>query len=66
MRRKELDKEIIVLLLTTLIMVLTWVGFEVYRAYVKTETPADMEKFLDNLDPTIDRVYLDKLNSRDL
>lgn len=66
MRRKQLDREVIMLLLTTLIMVSTWVGFEVYRAYVKSETPADMELFLRNLDPAIDKAYLDKLESRNI
>ena len=64
MRRREIDRDIVVLLLTTLLMVLTWVGFEAYRAYVDTSTPADIEKFLKPIDPTIDKMFLDKLNLR--
>lgn len=64
MRRRQLDRDIVILLLTTLLMVSTWVGFEVYRAYIKINIPTDIEEFLKPIDPTIDKVFLDKLNLR--
>ena len=64
MKRRQLDRDIIIMLLTTLIMVSTWVGFEVYRAYIKTYLPTDIEDYLKPLDPTIDKIFLDKLNLR--
>jgi len=64
MRRRQLDRDVIILLLTTLVMVSTWVGFEVYRAYIKTFLPTDIEQFLKPIDPTIDKAFLDKLNLR--
>lgn len=64
MRRRQLDRDVVILLLTTLIMVSSWVGFEVYRAYVKTYKPSDIEEFLTPVDPTIDKTFLDKLNLR--
>jgi len=64
MKKKQLDRDIIVLLFTTMIMVASWVGFEVYRAYVKSSTPTDVEKFLNPLDPVLDQVYLDKIETR--
>lgn len=62
MKRKQLDKDIIVLLLTTLVMVSTWVGFEVYRAYMKVEAVSGVEEYLETFDPTLDQTYLNKIS----
>jgi hypothetical protein len=65
MRKKGIDREVVVLLISTLITIASWVGFEVYRAYVKVKLPADVEKYLEPINPTLKKnvfTELEKLN----
>ena len=63
MRRKRIDRDIVVLLITTLITIGSWVGFEVYRAYVKVTVPTQIEKYLEVIDPTLNqKVFTDLEN----
>lgn len=64
MRKKRIDKDIILLLTTTLITVTVWVGFEVYRAYTKVALPEGLEQYLTPLDPQLSTEVLDKLQER--
>ena len=53
MKKKGIDREVVVLLISTLITIASWVGFEVYRAYVKVKIPADVEKHLEQINPNL-------------
>ena len=64
MRKKRVYKDIIFLLVSFLITTAEWVGFEVYRAYVKSETPEGIERYLEGLDPKLDPEILTKLESK--
>lgn len=64
MRKKTIDRDLIIMLTTTLITLATWVGFEVYRAYTKVTIPQGLEKYLQPLDPTLNTSVLDELEAR--
>lgn len=53
MKKRGIDREVVVLLISTLITIASWVGFEVYRAYVKVKVPADVEKHLEQINPNL-------------
>lgn len=61
MKRKTLDKSLIVLLITTLIMFALWVGFEVYEAYIKMDIPVGLEKHMEPLNPQLNSSILDEI-----
>lgn len=62
--RRGVDKSIIILEIVTLIMVVVWVGFGVYKAYTRVPVPTDLEKFLKPLSPDLKTSVLDTLESR--
>jgi hypothetical protein len=65
MRKKGIDRDIVVLLISTLITIASWVGFEVYRAYVKVVVPKEVENHLKTINPTLNKnvfTKLEKLN----
>lgn len=64
MRKKTWDRDLIILLVSTLITVASWVGLEVYRAYVKINLPVGVEKHLNQFDPILKTTVLDKLEQR--
>jgi hypothetical protein len=64
MRRKGMEREVVVLLVSTLLTAATWVGFEVYRAYIKVEPIQGVEAYLKPLDPTLRTEVLDTLEVR--
>lgn len=64
MRRKGWDKDIIFLLVATLLFVLSWVGFEIYRAYTKVELPTDVEKHFQELNPSLNMKVFDRLEEK--
>jgi hypothetical protein len=64
MKKKAWDRDLIVLLVSTLITVASWVGLEVYRAYIKTDLPAGVEQHLQPFDPILKTSILDKLGGR--
>jgi hypothetical protein len=63
MRKKTWDKDLIVFLVSVLITVASWVGLEVYRAYVKIDLPPGIEQHLSQFDPILKVTVLDKLES---
>ncbi len=65
MKRKRIDRDIVVVLISTLVTVAAWVGFEVYRAYAKVNIPTGIEQYLGALDPKLDVVVLDDLEKSD-
>lgn len=64
MKKKTWDRDLVVLLVSTLITVASWVGLEVYRAYVKTDLPPGVEQHLKPFDPILKTEVLDKLEGR--
>jgi hypothetical protein len=63
MRKKSLDRGIVMILVFTLLTTLTWVGLEVYRAYAKIEIP-DVNQYLQELNPTLNTRVLEQIESR--
>jgi hypothetical protein len=63
MKKKGFDKDIIVLLISTLITVASWVGFEVYRAYAKVNIATEVEKNLQDIDPKLQKDLFTKLKA---
>ena len=64
MKKNRIDRDIVVLLVSTLLTVATWVGFEVYRAYKKPNTPAGVEEHLKELTPVLRTDLLDTIEKR--
>lgn len=65
-KKNNLDQEVILLLISTLITTATWVGFEVYRAYTRAIPPEGVEKYLTPLEPSLNLSIFDKLEKRGL
>ena len=61
MRKKRIDKDVVVLLITTLVTIASWVGFEVYRAYTQVKVDPQVEKYLEQIDPTLKTDIFSKL-----
>ena len=64
MRKKRYDRDIVILLVTSLITLVTWVGFEVYRAYTQIEIPEVLQRHLQSFDSHLDTAVLDQLETR--
>jgi hypothetical protein len=61
MKKKGIDRDVVVLLISTLITIASWVGFEVYRAYVKVAVPTEVEKHLETISPNLNKNVFTKL-----
>jgi len=61
MRKKRVDREVIVLLVSTLVTMASWVGFEVYRAYTQNKVDPEVERYLEKIDPTLKTGIFSKL-----
>ncbi len=64
MRKNKIDRDIVMVLVMTLMTLVTWVGFEVYRAYTRADIPPVLAKQLLELSPTLGIPVLEKLESR--
>ena len=64
MPKKGIDHDLIIVLISTLITLTTWVGFEVYRAYTQVQIPEILQKHLQPLDPTLNTQVLEQLNQK--
>lgn len=64
MRKNQFDRDIVIILVATLITLIAWAGFSIYQAYVKHDTPEGMDKYLQEFDPKLDLNVLDKLGQR--
>jgi hypothetical protein len=64
MRKRGVDKDLIFLLVSTLIVVATWIGLEVYRAYIKVNIPTGVEKYMSVIDTSLRTNVLDVLERR--
>lgn len=63
MNKKTLDRDIIFLLVSTLITLVSWVGLEVYHAYRQPTVPV-VEDLLSPIQPTLETKVLDILENR--
>ncbi|OGD09250.1 hypothetical protein A2397_02860 [Candidatus Amesbacteria bacterium RIFOXYB1_FULL_44_23] len=61
MKKRGIDKDIVVLLISTLITIATWVGLEVYRAYVNVSVTTEVEKHLKPIDSTMNIKVFEQL-----
>ncbi len=65
MRKKTLDRDIVTLLVFTLFTIVSWVGFEVYRAYAHRAPAPEIEQtYLQSFDTKLDTSVLQKLGQR--
>jgi hypothetical protein len=64
MKKRRIDRDIVLLLISTLITLVSWVGFEVYRAYTKPRIPEILQHHLEPFDPVLDKTVLDQLENR--
>jgi hypothetical protein len=64
MKNKRIDRDILVLLISTLITIVVWVGVETYRAFVRTDLPEGVEKHIKEFDTSIDLSVFDKLKTK--
>ena len=64
MKKNKIDRDIVVVLIMTLITISAWIGFEVYRAYSLVNIPPVLSKQLMELSPKLDMNVLGKLESR--
>lgn len=65
MRKKTLDRDIVTLLVFTLFTIVSWVGFEVYRAYThRAPAPQVDQTYLQSFDTTLDTKVLQQLEAR--
>lgn len=64
MKKLQLGRDALVLSILSLITVLTWIGFDVYRALTKTEIPQILQRQLTPLDPKIPAVTFQNLEQR--
>ena len=64
MRKNKFDRDIVIMLVASLVTLVSWVGFEVYRAYAKIPVPEVLEKHLVEFDPKLDSSVLDLLEKK--
>lgn len=66
MPTRHVDRDIVMLLVFTLITLVSWVGFEVYRAFTKVQIPEVSAKYLVPLNPTLNTQVLTILETKQL
>lgn len=64
MRKKKINRDILILSILTFIAVLTWIAFEVYQALTKYTIPEVLEEQMRTLNPRIDKAKIEKLKER--
>jgi hypothetical protein len=62
MKKSKLPSLVTVLVLT-LVTALTWVGFEIYRAFTTTPEPSVSEEILSPITPSLDAGTIGKIQS---
>ena len=64
MKKFQLGKDALILAILTLITILTWIAFDLYRTLTKTEIPKVLQKQIAPLNPTIPLGILEELETR--
>lgn len=66
MKKTGIEKDVILLLVTTLITVAVWVGVDVYRAFTFHAIPTDIAQLLTPINPSLQTSVLDNLEQKTL
>lgn len=61
MKDFKFSKDVLVLAIMSLLTVLTWIGFEVYRAATESTIPRVTQEMLAPLKPTLDQETIEQL-----
>ncbi|HUW21271.1 MAG TPA: hypothetical protein VMW41_01250 [Candidatus Bathyarchaeia archaeon] len=64
MKKKRISQETLNLAIITLITVLVWAGFDIYRAYTETKVKLDVRQQLNPLNPKLDIEVIDLLSGK--
>lgn len=64
MKKRKVNRDILVLSTLTLITVLTWIAFDVYQALTKTTIPEVIQEQMRPLEPKIDKTKIERLKGR--
>ena len=64
MKQGYISRELALLGTFTAITVLTWLGFDIYRAFKKPIPPTVPVEQLEHLDPKLDTTVIEKLSGR--
>ncbi len=65
MHKNKIDRDIVVMLVMTLITLVAWVGFEVYRAYTKIAIAPVLAEQLREVNPVLDLGVLEIIEKRE-
>lgn len=66
MKKKKFSKDLLILAILTTITVFTWIGFDVYHAWTKTQIPQVLQEQMVPLDPKLDTKALENLSQKTL
>lgn len=64
MKKRKINRDILVLSVLTLITVLIWIAYDVYQALTKYTLPKVLEEQMKPLEPEIERTKIEKLKKR--
>jgi hypothetical protein len=64
MKESKFSKNLFYIAILTVITILTWIGFDVYRAFNKVEIPKNVQEQLTPLNPQVDMETLENLPKR--
>ncbi len=65
MQKNKIDRDIVIILVMTLITVVSWAGFEIYRAYTKITITPILAEQLREVSPVLDLGVLDDVEKRE-
>ncbi|MFH1289472.1 MAG: hypothetical protein ABIH88_02010 [Patescibacteria group bacterium] len=60
----KFGKDLLVLTILTLLVIVTWVGFDIYKALNKTTIPKATKEQMQKLDPTLNTKVIEDIKSR--
>lgn len=66
MKKKRLSKDILILVILSLITVLTWIGLDLHRIFSKQETPDVPSQQMELLNPEIDQEIINQISEESL
>ena len=64
MKKIKLGKDALKLAILTLITVITWIGFDVYRALTKSDIPKILQRQIAPLNPKLDWETVERLKTK--
>ena len=60
----KFGKDLLILAILTLLVIVTWVGFDVYKALNKTTIPKTTKEHMQKLDPILNTKVIEDIKSR--